>query len=107
MFSACDLWGHGYDSIAYMVGTIGFFASSFGCVGIWAIKGVKAMAKVSGLRLLGVGNNAKTIKGDGSEYLTAILYLSPADKVEGIVFVLWLSWQDARRVVLIVQAADR
>ncbi len=42
------------------------------------------MAKVSGLRLLGVGNNAKTVKGDGSEYLTAILYLSPADKVEGI-----------------------
>lgn len=37
MFCACDLWGHGYDSIAYMVGTIGFFASSFGCVGIWAI----------------------------------------------------------------------
>lgn len=27
--------------------------------------------------LLGVGNNAKTIKGDGSEYLTAILYMTP------------------------------
>lgn len=25
--------------------------------------------------LIGVGNNAKTIKGDGSEYLTAILYM--------------------------------
>jgi len=35
-------------------------------------------------KLLGVGNNAKTVKGDGSEYLTAIMYLSPADKVEGI-----------------------
>ena len=33
------------------------------------------MAKVNGLKLLGVGNNAKTIKGDGSEYLTAIMYL--------------------------------
>lgn len=28
-------------------------------------------------KLLGVGNNAKTIKGDGSEYLTAILYMTP------------------------------
>jgi hypothetical protein len=37
------------------------------------------MAQVSGLKLLGVGNNAKTIKGDGSEYLTAILYLTPSD----------------------------
>ena len=37
------------------------------------------MASVSGLKLLGVGNNAKTIKGDGSEYLTAILYLTPDD----------------------------
>ena len=37
------------------------------------------MAKVSGLKLLGVGNNAKTVKGDGSEYLTAILYLTPDD----------------------------
>ena len=36
------------------------------------------------LQLLGVGTNAKTIKGDGSEYLTAILYLAPADIVEGI-----------------------
>jgi len=36
------------------------------------------------LKLLGVGNNAKTVKGDGSEYLTAILYLAPADMVEGI-----------------------
>lgn len=37
------------------------------------------MAKVSGLKLLGVDNNAKTIKGDGSEYVTAILYLTPDD----------------------------
>jgi hypothetical protein len=36
------------------------------------------------LKLLGVGNNAKTVKGDGSEYLTAILYLAPADTVDGI-----------------------
>lgn len=28
-------------------------------------------------KLIGVGNNAKTIKGDGSEYLTAILYMTP------------------------------
>jgi hypothetical protein len=42
------------------------------------------MAKVNGLKLLSVGNNAKTIKGDGSEYLTAILYLAPADLVDGI-----------------------
>ena len=42
------------------------------------------MSKVSGLRLLGVGTNAKTVKGDGSEYLTAIMYLAPADQVEGI-----------------------
>lgn len=27
--------------------------------------------------LLGVGNNAKTIKGDGSEYVTAIKYMQP------------------------------
>lgn len=36
------------------------------------------------LNLLGVGTNAKTVKGDGSEYLTAILYLAPADIVDGI-----------------------
>ena len=28
-------------------------------------------------KLLGVGTNAKTIKGDGDEYLTAILYMTP------------------------------
>ena len=28
-------------------------------------------------QILGVGNNAKTIKGDGSEYMTAIRYLKP------------------------------
>ena len=27
--------------------------------------------------ILGVGNNAKTVKGDGSEYMTAIRYLKP------------------------------
>ena len=30
-----------------------------------------------GYKLLGVGTNAKTVKGDGSEYLTAILYMTP------------------------------
>ena len=34
--------------------------------------------------LLGVGTNAKTVKGDGAEYITAIMYLSPADKAEDI-----------------------
>ena len=29
---------------------------------------------MSNYKLLGVGTNAKTVKGDGSEYLTAILY---------------------------------
>lgn len=28
-------------------------------------------------KLLACGNNAKTVKGDGSEYLTAIMYLTP------------------------------
>ena len=32
---------------------------------------------MSNYKLLGVGTNAKTIKGDGSEYLTAILYMVP------------------------------
>jgi len=44
----------------------------------------KTMAKVNGLKLLSVGNNAKTTKGDNDEYLTAILYLSPADMIDGI-----------------------
>jgi len=39
---------------------------------------------MSNYNLLSVGNNAKTVKGDGSEYLTAILYLAPADNLEGI-----------------------
>ncbi len=39
---------------------------------------------MSNYNLLSVGNNAKTVKGDGSEYLTAILYLAPADNVEGV-----------------------
>jgi hypothetical protein len=33
------------------------------------------------LKLLGVGTNAKTKKGDGSEYTTAILYLASSDQV--------------------------
>ncbi len=32
---------------------------------------------MSSYKLLGVGTNAKTVKGDGSEYLTAILYMTP------------------------------
>jgi hypothetical protein len=37
------------------------------------------------MKLLSIGNNAKTIKSDkGGEYLTAILYLAPADTVAGI-----------------------
>lgn len=39
---------------------------------------------MSNYNLLSVGNNAKTVKGDGSEYLTAILYLAPADNLEGV-----------------------
>lgn len=39
---------------------------------------------MSNYKLLSVGNNAKTVKGDGSEYLTAILYLAPADNLQGI-----------------------
>ena len=32
---------------------------------------------MSHYKLLGVGTNAKTVKGDGDEYLTAILYMTP------------------------------
>ena len=32
---------------------------------------------MSQYKLLGVGTNAKTVKGDGDEYLTAILYMTP------------------------------
>lgn len=39
---------------------------------------------MSNYKLLSVGNNAKTIKGDGSEYVTAILYLAPADNLQGV-----------------------
>jgi len=35
-------------------------------------------------KILGVGNNAKTTKGDGSKYLTGIVYLAPAKSVEGM-----------------------
>lgn len=35
-------------------------------------------------KLISAGMNAKTVKGDGSEYVTAILYLAPAETVEGI-----------------------
>jgi hypothetical protein len=40
---------------------------------------------MSNYKLIGVGNNAKTVKGDGSEYLTAILYLAPADLALGYI----------------------
>jgi hypothetical protein len=37
------------------------------------------------MKLFAIGNNAKTIKSDNAgEYLTAIMYLSPADSVTGI-----------------------
>ena len=37
------------------------------------------------MKYLSIGNNAKTIKSDkGGEYLTAIMYLAPADTVKGI-----------------------
>ena len=37
------------------------------------------------MKLLSIGSNAKTIKSDkGGEYLTAIMYMAPADTVEGI-----------------------
>lgn len=37
------------------------------------------------MKYLAIGNNAKTVKSDkGGEYLTAILYLAPADTVKGI-----------------------
>lgn len=37
------------------------------------------------MKYLAIGNNAKTIKSDaGGEYLTAILYLAPADTVAGV-----------------------
>jgi len=39
---------------------------------------------MSNYKLLSVGNNAKTVKGDGSEYLTAILYMAPADNLQGV-----------------------
>lgn len=31
--------------------------------------------------LIGVGNNAKTVKGDGTEYMTAIMYMKPFKSV--------------------------
>ena len=37
------------------------------------------------MKYLSIGSNAKTIKSDkGGEYLTAIMYMAPADTVEGI-----------------------
>ena len=39
---------------------------------------------MSNYKLISVGNNAKTVKGDGSEYLTAILYMAPADNLDGV-----------------------
>lgn len=35
-------------------------------------------------KLISAGMNAKTTKGDGSEYITAILYMAPATLVSGI-----------------------
>jgi hypothetical protein len=35
-------------------------------------------------KLITAGTNAKTVKGDGSEYVTAIMYLAPATNVAGI-----------------------
>ena len=40
---------------------------------------------MSNYKLIGVGNNAKTVKGDGSEYLTGIQYLAPADLALGYI----------------------
>lgn len=39
---------------------------------------------MSAYKILGVGSNAKTTKGDGSKYLTGIVYLAPAKSVEGM-----------------------
>ena len=39
---------------------------------------------MSNYKLISVGKNAKTVKGDGSEYLTAILYMAPADNLDGV-----------------------
>lgn len=37
------------------------------------------------MKYLAIGSNAKTVKSDkGGEYLTAIMYLAPADTVEGV-----------------------
>ena len=36
---------------------------------------------MSKYNLIGVGTNAKTVKGDGSEYITGILYLIPEVKL--------------------------
>jgi len=57
-------------------------------------------------KLLGVGTNAKTIKGDGSEYLTAILYMTPYKvMVDGKSFnhALWLNKQAVLMRVYIQQ----
>lgn len=40
--------------------------------------------RVINMKYLAIGTNAKTVKGDGSDYVTAILYLAPADTVTGI-----------------------
>jgi len=39
---------------------------------------------MSNLKLISFGSNAKTVKGDGSQYLTAIMYLAPYKTVEGL-----------------------
>jgi hypothetical protein len=46
---------------------------------------IKERGKKMKLRLLSIGTNAKTVKSDKlGKYITAIMYLAPADIVEGI-----------------------
>ena len=48
-------------------------------------KSENGQKKENTMKLLSIGSNAKTIKSDkGGEYLTAIMYMAPADTVEGI-----------------------
>ena len=45
---------------------------------------LEGWCNMSNYKLISVGRNAKTVKGDGDEYLTAILYMAPADNLEGV-----------------------
>ena len=47
---------------------------------------------MSNYKLIGVGTNAKTIKGDGDEYLTGILYMTPWKVTVNIVTPSWCKW---------------